>query len=58
MSVVRFHADGRHGQVGAVDGDHCGLGEAGLGVVFLNCWVDGYERDYKKDNEVDLEKIR
>lgn len=51
-SFVGFHADGGHGQVGAVDGDHGGLGEAGFRVVFLDGGVDAYEGDYQEDNEV------
>ena len=38
--VVGLHAHGGHGEVGAVDGDDGGLGEAGLGVVFLDGRVD------------------
>lgn len=40
LVVVGFHGDGGHGQVGAVDGYHGGLGEPGLRVVFLDCGVD------------------
>lgn len=38
--VVGFHAHGGHGEIGAVDGDDGRLGEAGLGVVFLDGGVD------------------
>ena len=40
FAVVRFHADGRHGEVGAVDGDHGCLREAGFRIVLLDCRVD------------------
>lgn len=53
VPVVRLHAYGGHGQVGAVDGDHGGLGEAGLRVVFLDCGVDGDGGDDEEDEEVD-----
>ncbi len=55
VMVVGFHADGRHGEVGAVDGDHGGLGEAGLGVVFLDAWVDGDGGDDEEHEEVDCD---
>ena len=51
--VVGFHGDGGHGEVGAVDGDHGGLGEAGLRVVFLDGGVDGDGGDDEEDDEVD-----
>ena len=51
--VVGFHGDGGHGEVGAVDGYHGGLGEAGLRVVFLDCGVDGDGGDDEEDDEVD-----
>lgn len=39
--VVGFHGYGGHGEVGAVDGDHGGLGESGLRVEFLDCGMHG-----------------
>jgi hypothetical protein len=41
LVVVGFHADGGEGQVGAVDGDDGGLGEARAGVDVLDGGVDG-----------------
>ena len=51
--VVGLHGDGGHGEVGAVDGYHGGLGESGLRIVFLDCGVDGDCRDDEEDDEVD-----
>ena len=38
--VIGLHADGGHGQVCAVDGDHSSLSETSLWVVLLNGRVD------------------
>ena len=51
--VVGFHGNGGHGQVGAVDGYHGGLGEPGLRVILLDCGVDGDRGDDEEDEEVD-----
>lgn len=41
MLVIGLHGNSGHGEVGAVNGDHGGLGEASGGVVFLDGRVDG-----------------
>lgn len=52
--IVRLHGYGGHGEVGAVDADGCGLGEAGAGVGGLDGGVDGDGGDEKEEDEVDL----
>ena len=56
--VIGLHGHGGHGQVGAVDGDHGGLGETGFGVIFLDSGVDGDEGDDEKNKKVDLVVVR
>lgn len=48
--IVWFHGYGGHGEVGAVDGDHGGLGESSLRVEFLDGGVDGYGGDDEENN--------
>lgn len=58
ITVVGFHRYGRHGQVGAVDGDHGGLSKAGLWIEFLDGWVNGNSGDDEEDDQVDLVAVR
>lgn len=53
LFIIGLHGNGGHGEVGTVDGDHGGLGEAGLGVVFLDSRVDGDYRDDDEEKKVD-----
>lgn len=53
LLVVGLHGHGRHCEIGAVDGNHGRLGQAGLGVVFLDGGIDGNDRDDEPKNEVD-----
>ncbi len=55
MVVIRLHRYGGHSKVGAVDGNHGGLGEASLGVVLLNHRVDRNGGDYEQDDEIHLD---
>lgn len=55
MVVIWLHGHGGHSEVGAVDGNHSGLRQASLGVVFLDHRVDRHGRDYKKDDEIHLD---
>ena len=45
IAVVGLHGNGRHSQVGAIDGDHGRLREAGLRIEFLDGGVNGNSRD-------------
>lgn len=54
LVVVRFHANGGEGQVGAVDGHDGRLGEAGAGIDILDGGVDRDDRRDQKEEEVDL----
>ena len=53
--VIGLHGYGGHGKVGAVDGNHSGLRQSSLGVVFLNQRVDRDGRDYEQDDEIHLD---
>ena len=55
MVVIGLHGYGGHSKVGAVDGNHSGLCEASLGVIFLNHGVDRDGGDYEQDDEVHLD---
>ena len=44
LVVVWLHAHGRHGKVGAIDSDDCGLGKTGSRIHILDCGMDGYNR--------------
>lgn len=50
--VIGLHGYGRHGQVGAVDGDGCGLCEARPWVGGLDGWMDRENRDSKEEDEI------
>ena len=54
MVVIGLHGYGGHSKVGAIDGNHSGLREASLGVVFLNHRVDRDSGDDKQDDEIHL----
>ena len=56
MVVIGLHADGGHGQVRAVDGNHASLRESGLWVVFLNSGVDRDSGNDEEDDQVDLDR--
>ena len=55
--VIGLHGYGGHSKVGAIDGDHGGLRQASLVVVFLNHGVDRYGGDYEQDDEIHLDLI-
>ena len=53
LLVVGLHTNGREGQVGAVDGNHGGLREAGFRVGVLDGRVHGDEGYDEQNDEVD-----
>ena len=55
ITVVGFHTDCRHGQVGTINCDHGCLSETGFRVEFLNGRVDRDKRYDKEDDEIDLQ---
>lgn len=52
LGVVGFHRDGGHGEVCAVNGDHCRLSKTSSRVVFLDCWVNRDAGDDDEQNHV------
>jgi hypothetical protein len=52
--VIRFHGYRGKGQVGAVDTNGGGLGEACAWVRCLHCGVNSHSADTQDENEVDL----